>query len=235
MVSPASSVPWKTGAGFAVGRSALPELGSCSLLWCDSTEPPAWVWHHVPRGAMSSLAPGGGSLMPPWPRARPCAASSSEQGHAGGLHVTPSPSWHSRPAELGTPVRSFPRAQKAWGGDSRVTPPCPADTQVLAWRKEALRTARICPWSWRLGAPGLVRPHSTAGTSAPGLRGSTLSGLPLGHLPLTAGSVRIGGVGCGNGNVLAPARNLCPQSWAQLGQGLEPEPAHPAAGSVGSG
>lgn len=55
--------------------------------------------------------------------------------------------------------------------------------------------ARSRQQSWRLGGPGLAC-LLHLGSAAPPLRphGSTLSGLLLGHLPLTAGSLRLGGV-----------------------------------------
>lgn len=63
-------------------------------------------------------------------------------------------------------------------------------------------------------APGLwhLRPGRAEAS------GSTVSGPLLGHFPLSAGSLRLGG-GCGNMDVPAPAGNLCPLNCAQLGQG----------------
>lgn len=64
-------------------------------------------------------------------------------------------------------------------------------------------------------APGPVAPPVPAG---PRPLGSTVSGPLLGHFPLSAGSLRLGG-GCGNMDVPTPAGNLHPLNCAQLGQG----------------
>lgn len=122
---------------------------------------------------------------------------------------------------------AFPGLQAAEGlgrGEWGHPSPCLADKPGLARRKEvcwALQGAAsgagtsALPGPCSPAAPGPVAPPVPAG---PRPHGSTVSGLLLGHFPLSAGSLRLGG-GCGSRDVPTPAGNLCPLNCTQLGQG----------------
>lgn len=114
------------------------------------------------------------------------------------------------------------RERKAWEGESRVTP---HPAWPISWGRPggrkcagpceeppvepALQLSACCTWAMAPPVPAGPRPL-----------GSTVSGPLLGHLPLSAGSLRLGG-GCGNMDVPTPAGNLRPLNCAQLGQGPE--------------
>ena len=91
------------------------------------------------------------------------------------------------------------RGAEGLGRGERGHPsPCPADKPGPGWEEGSTPgPARSRQRSRRLGGPGLARPLHL-GPVAPPLpapprpHGSSLSGPLLGHLPLTAGSLRLG-------------------------------------------